>query len=150
MDKNISGLVFAVLIGLTVFIGMGNFLGGLATVYNKNPDTTFINESKKQIDQLNETSQNMKEALKKPADSSWSLFDKLFGGFKLFIAAVSGLMNLVVGGGPVAALLSLPSDMLGGTAGVLIPGWFMAVLIIMATLIVLFGLLNWGRGSGKI
>lgn len=142
--------MFAVLIGLTVFIGMGNFLGGLATTYNKNPETGFINESKKQVQQLNETSQSMKEALKKPADSSWSLFDKLFGGFKLFIAAVTGLVGLVVGGGPITALLSLPGDMMGGAAGVLIPGWFMAVLVIMVTLTILFGLLNWGRGSGEL
>lgn len=145
-EMRFSGLVFSIIIGLGVMIGMGTFMGSLGNSYNRDVNTTFVENSKQMADNMNQSAREFKEISGTMKEGELSFLDQVYGGFKMALVA-SGTMFQMSGD----IMVSFPAMLFETTTTQgFPPSWFIGLVFLSILFVVIFAWLNWGRGTGKI
>lgn len=145
-EMRFSGLTFAIIIALGMMIGMGSFIGEIGNSYNREANTTFVDNSKQMSRNLNQSTQDIQQTYEKIASDDVSFLEGVYGGFQIVLSATGAMFSMTAG-----IFTDMPRMMMemSGIGGIT-PIWFIGLLITALTFVVLFTWLNWGRGSGKI
>jgi hypothetical protein len=131
-DQAIRNMVLMVLISICVIVGMGNLIGNVATNYNVTANTSYFNDSQTYIEELHDSATNLRDAVEKA--QSWNPL----GWFE----GMTAVLGLLWTAGTVTGSFITGLEVMFNIAGFLPVGWFVGILVIMVTVIVVFELIS--------
>jgi len=129
-ETSIKALVIMVLLSIAMISGAGLFISDISKNYDLDANTTYINNSREYLSELNESTSNLKDAV-----TDFEYWNPL-GYFE----GIKAVMSLLWNSGQVSGDFIIGLPVIFEIAGLMPLVWFLGILSIIIAIYIVFRL----------